>query len=107
MAAAPVAIRGVRLQREAALKEEQVDEYRPGGYRRIRIGDVLNSGRYHVVRKLGFGHFSTVWLVKDERCVVLRFDLLLSCLGLCGGYPCFHSLSPSTLSLRDRSGRNA
>lgn len=67
MAAAPVAIRGVRLQREAALKEEQVDEYRPGGYRRIRIGDILNSGRYQVVRKLGFGHFSTVWLVKDER----------------------------------------
>lgn len=28
------------------------------------IGDLFN-GRYHVVRKLGWGHFSTVWLCWD------------------------------------------
>lgn len=37
-----------------------------GGYYPVRIGDVFN-GRYHVVRKLGWGHFSTVWLCWDMR----------------------------------------
>lgn len=38
----------------------------PGGYYPVRIGDLFN-GRYHVVRKLGWGHFSTVWLCWDIR----------------------------------------
>lgn len=36
----------------------------PGGYYPVTIGDLFN-GRYHVVRKLGWGHFSTVWLCWD------------------------------------------
>lgn len=81
--ARPLAIKGVRLPRDAALKEEQADEYAPGGYRQIHVGDTVNNGRYHVVRKLGFGHFSTVWLVKDERSVrSFRFALSLSFLNL-------------------------
>lgn len=36
----------------------------PGGYYPVKIGDLFN-GRYHVVRKLGWGHFSTVWLCWD------------------------------------------
>ncbi|KAF7255806.1 hypothetical protein EG68_07074 [Paragonimus skrjabini miyazakii] len=35
-----------------------------GGYHPVKIGQVYN-GRYHVVRKLGWGHFSTVWLCWD------------------------------------------
>ena len=35
-----------------------------GGYHPVQIGDLLN-GKYHVVRKLGWGHFSTVWLGWD------------------------------------------
>lgn len=35
-----------------------------GGYYPVKIGDLFN-GRYHVVRKLGWGHFSTVWLCWD------------------------------------------
>ena len=31
----------------------------------MKIGEIYNSGRYVVVRKLGWGHFSTVWLVRD------------------------------------------
>lgn len=38
--------------------------YVPGGYYPVKIGDLFN-GRYHVVRKLGWGHFSTVWLCWD------------------------------------------
>lgn len=35
-----------------------------GGYHHVKIGDFFN-GRYHVIRKLGWGHFSTVWLAWD------------------------------------------
>ncbi|CAL8096472.1 unnamed protein product [Calicophoron daubneyi] len=46
--------------------EEQEDpkDYCKGGYHPVEIGQVY-SGRYHVVRKLGWGHFSTVWLCWD------------------------------------------
>jgi serine/threonine-protein kinase SRPK3 len=35
-----------------------------GGYHRVLIGDKFND-RYLIVEKLGWGHFSTVWLAKD------------------------------------------
>ncbi|GMS90130.1 hypothetical protein PENTCL1PPCAC_12305 [Pristionchus entomophagus] len=46
--------------------EEQEDpkDYKRGGYHPVAIGDVFN-GKYHVIRKLGWGHFSTVWLCWD------------------------------------------
>uniref|UniRef100_A0A183FUH3 non-specific serine/threonine protein kinase n=1 Tax=Heligmosomoides polygyrus TaxID=6339 RepID=A0A183FUH3_HELPZ len=56
--------------------EEQEDprDYRRGGYHPVNIGDVFNR-RYHVIRKLGWGHFSTVWLcwdTKDKRFVAMK-----------------------------------
>lgn len=39
--------------------------YRKGGYHPVRIGEQYNQGRYTVLQKLGWGHFSTVWLVHD------------------------------------------
>ncbi|TKR64531.1 hypothetical protein L596_025044 [Steinernema carpocapsae] len=56
--------------------EEQEDprDYRTGGYHYVRIGEVFQQ-RYHVIRKLGWGHFSTVWLswdTQDERFVALK-----------------------------------
>ncbi|KDR18100.1 Serine/threonine-protein kinase SRPK2, partial [Zootermopsis nevadensis] len=45
-----------------------------GGYHPVRIGDLFHN-RYHVVRKLGWGHFSTVWLCWDlvaKRFVALK-----------------------------------
>ncbi|KAL7414294.1 kinase-like domain-containing protein [Mrakia frigida] len=47
--------------------EEESKEYRPGGYHPVRIGDKFREGRYEVKRKLGWGHFSTVWLARDSR----------------------------------------
>lgn len=46
--------------------EEQEDpkDYCKGGYHAVKIGDLYNK-RYHVLRKLGWGHFSTVWLCWD------------------------------------------
>jgi serine/threonine-protein kinase SRPK3 len=38
--------------------------YVPGGYHPVRIGDRFKD-RYVVLRKFGFGIYSTVWLAKD------------------------------------------
>lgn len=38
-----------------------------GGYHPVRIGEKYKEGRYVVLRKLGWGHFSTVWLVQDTQ----------------------------------------
>ncbi|DBA96225.1 TPA: hypothetical protein ACH3X3_002421 [Trebouxia sp. C0006] len=46
-------------------EDEGTDGYKKGGYHPVKIGELYNTGRYVVVRKLGWGHFSTVWLVRD------------------------------------------
>ncbi|KAA1468512.1 Pkinase-domain-containing protein [Dentipellis sp. KUC8613] len=46
--------------------EEPVADYNVGGYLQIKVNDTFKDNRYRVVRKLGWGHFSTVWLVKDN-----------------------------------------
>ncbi|XP_076623348.1 SR splicing factor protein kinase [Colletes latitarsis] len=56
--------------------EEQEDssDYCKGGYHPVKIGDLFQN-RYHVTRKLGWGHFSTVWLcwdLQDKRFVALK-----------------------------------
>ncbi|CAE6499557.1 unnamed protein product [Rhizoctonia solani] len=47
--------------------EEDWEDYVKGGYHPVQIGDTFSDGRYTVVRKLGWGHFSTVWLAKDSK----------------------------------------
>jgi len=52
---------------DQALKEEEsAAEYRKGCYLPITIGDKFAKGRYSF-STLSWGHFSTVWLVKDEQ----------------------------------------
>ena len=46
--------------------EEDEEDYCQGGYHPMNVGDVFSEGRYIIVRKLGWGHFSTVWLAKDR-----------------------------------------
>ncbi len=76
-------------------EDEGEDGYRPGGYHPVKIGEVYNQRyahcvffgiddgvhdsfeanclislslcRYVVIKKLGWGHFSTVWMVKDRK----------------------------------------
>ena len=45
--------------------EEGLEQYKVDGYHRVSIGEVYDGGRYTVIKKLGWGHFSTVWLVDD------------------------------------------
>merc|ERR1711972_501215 len=45
-------------------EQESPKDYTKGGYHPVKVGDLYNS-RYHVIRKLGWGHFSTVWLCWD------------------------------------------
>uniref|UniRef100_A0AC34FL66 Protein kinase domain-containing protein n=1 Tax=Panagrolaimus sp. ES5 TaxID=591445 RepID=A0AC34FL66_9BILA len=47
-------------------EQEPEDDYEFGGYHPVNFGDVFNS-RYFVMRKLGWGHFATVWLACDTK----------------------------------------
>ncbi|KAJ6627291.1 kinase-like domain-containing protein [Mycena sp. CBHHK59/15] len=47
--------------------EESPAEYNTGGYLPVKLNDTFKNARYRVLRKLGWGHFSTVWLVKDNQ----------------------------------------
>ncbi|KAK6512508.1 hypothetical protein TWF481_001392 [Arthrobotrys musiformis] len=47
----------------------------PGGFHPVSLDDKFNSGKYTVLRKLGYGRFSTVWLARDseaEKFVALK-----------------------------------
>ena len=44
--------------------EEDAESYKPGGYHPVKVGEIYNN-RYQVVEKMGWGHFSTVWLCLD------------------------------------------
>jgi serine/threonine-protein kinase SRPK3 len=47
-------------------QNEGAERYVKGGFHEVLLGDVL-GGKYVVVRKLGFGVYSTVWLANDIR----------------------------------------
>ncbi|KAL1589337.1 hypothetical protein WHR41_01916 [Cladosporium halotolerans] len=51
---------------ENANDEEDSEDYCKGGYHPVQVGEQYKDGKYTVVRKLGWGHFSTVWLSKDN-----------------------------------------
>lgn len=45
-------------------EDEGMPDYKIGGYHPVHVGEVF-MGRYVIIQKLGWGHFSTVWLTKD------------------------------------------
>eukprot|EP00253_Pinus_taeda_P026625 PITA_26625 len=54
-----------KRQESRSSESEGPEGYRKGGYHFVRIGDTFKNGRYVVQSKLGWGHFSTVWLAWD------------------------------------------
>lgn len=61
-------------------EDEGAEEYRRGGYHAVRIGDTFKHGRYVIQNKLGWGHFSTVWLAWDTQKSVSLLYLFFSIL---------------------------
>ncbi|OJJ42296.1 hypothetical protein ASPZODRAFT_137379 [Penicilliopsis zonata CBS 506.65] len=47
--------------------EEWIEDYRPGKLHPVHYGDTFKGAQYQVIRKLGYGSFSTVWLAKDKQ----------------------------------------
>jgi len=45
-------------------EDEGIEDYKTGGYHAIHIGEIYLE-RYVILQKLGWGHFSTVWLAED------------------------------------------
>lgn len=58
-------------------EEEDLEDYRKGGYHSVAIGDKFSNGRYVIIRKLGWGHFSTVWLARDLQYVSITSSKLI------------------------------
>jgi len=53
------------------LAEESPYKYSHCGFYPVRVGDIYGQ-HYKVVRKLGYGAFSTVWLAEDLRFFVCK-----------------------------------
>jgi serine/threonine protein kinase len=45
-------------------EDEGMEDYKVGGYHPVHVGEIYLN-RYEIKQKLGWGHFSTVWLAKD------------------------------------------
>lgn len=53
---------------------EDLPDYKENGYHAVHIGEIMES-RYIVLKKLGWGHFSTVWLafsLSDKKIYALK-----------------------------------
>ena len=50
---------------DATAEEEDSEDYCKGGYHPVYVGETYKEGKYVIVRKLGWGHFSTVWLSRE------------------------------------------
>lgn len=46
--------------------EESHEFYHPGGSHPVHLGEVYH-GRYEILRKLGHGRYSTIWLARDQQ----------------------------------------
>ncbi|PTU24481.1 hypothetical protein P175DRAFT_0506128 [Aspergillus ochraceoroseus IBT 24754] len=57
--------------------EEGLHSYHPNGFHPVHLGDIFHC-RYKVLRKLGYGRYSTVWLVEDQRCCCYKALKILS-----------------------------
>ncbi|KAJ1385495.1 Serine/threonine-protein kinase, active site [Sesbania bispinosa] len=65
------------MSNDYSSEDEGTEGYRRGGYHAVRVGDTFKNGCYVVQSKLGWGHFSTVWLAWDtlhSRYVALKIQ---------------------------------
>lgn len=50
---------------ETSIEQEDSSQYKKGGYHPVKPGDLFEL-RYLVLKKIGWGQFSTVWLCRDQ-----------------------------------------
>lgn len=50
---------------------EDLEQYRTGGFHPVVLDSTYNENRYHIIHKLGYGTYSTVWLARD--CIKDRY----------------------------------
>lgn len=50
---------------ESESDAEEIEDYKEGGYHPVYIGEYFKNSQYLVIQKLGWGMYSTVWLVQD------------------------------------------
>ena len=62
----PISVSSAEDATENTADEEDSEDYCKGGYHPVTVGETFKDGKYTVVRKLGWGHFSTVWLSRDN-----------------------------------------
>ena len=46
---------------------EEPNYYSSGGFYRVSLGEKLNNNQYTILRKIGYGQYSTVWLAHDTK----------------------------------------
>ncbi|KAE8398052.1 protein kinase [Aspergillus pseudonomiae] len=46
---------------------KEPDYYKAGGFHPISLGDSFQNGQYTILRKLGYGQYSAVWLARDAK----------------------------------------
>lgn len=55
---------------------EEIEDYQKDGYHPAHVGEIIDS-KYVVLKKLGWGHFSTVWLafkLSDKQLYALKIQ---------------------------------
>lgn len=52
---------------ESRANAEDFEDYKLDGYHPVSLGEAFNNFKYKVIQKLGWGHFSTVWLVNEKK----------------------------------------
>lgn len=51
---------------EPQSEAEDFEDYKMDGYHAVYLGEQFKNGTYKVIQKLGWGAFSTVWLVNQR-----------------------------------------
>jgi len=57
-------------------ENEDLPDYKVNGYHPVHLGEIIDS-KYVILKKLGWGHFSTVWLalcLQDKNIYALKFQ---------------------------------
>ena len=61
---------------EDSSEDEGMPDYKIGGYHPIHVGEILLD-RYVIIQKLGWGHFTVVWLafkLSDKQLYALKIQ---------------------------------